>query len=93
MLFKDATEGRRIRQELARGVRDLRAADRRPAFQLVLADRIRSVIDPDEVTALASAPLARHLGIARMPTAPPGQRCLADAALFQPPLSQQSVQI
>jgi PAS domain S-box-containing protein len=40
----------------------LEAAERRHSFQLALADRIRPLVDPEEVTAAACELLGRHLG-------------------------------
>ncbi|MBA4094472.1 MAG: hypothetical protein C0489_10335, partial [Candidatus Accumulibacter sp.] len=40
----------------------LAAAERRHAFQLALADRIRPLVDPGEVTAAACELLGRHVG-------------------------------
>jgi signal transduction histidine kinase len=36
------------------------------AFQLELSDRLRSLIDPDDITAAACALLGRHLGVSRV---------------------------
>jgi PAS domain S-box-containing protein len=41
-------------------------ASRRQQFQLQLADRIRPLADPDEVVAVASELLGKHLGVARV---------------------------
>jgi PAS domain S-box-containing protein len=44
----------------------LQAAEQRQAFQLALADRIRPLLDPEEVTAVASALLGELLGCGRV---------------------------
>ncbi|WP_313706177.1 PAS domain-containing protein [Massilia sp.] len=44
----------------------VRAADRRHSFQLALADRIRPLLDPEEVTAVASELLGKSVGCGRV---------------------------
>jgi PAS domain S-box-containing protein len=66
ILFKDITARRRMEQELADKIRSLEDADRRQAFQLALANGIRTLTGADEIAAAASAQLGRHLGATRV---------------------------
>ena len=69
----DVTEHHRAQLELTRlnldlndNVLRLRAADARHAFQLTLADQLRPLATPEEVTAVASELLGNHLGVSRV---------------------------
>ena len=66
VLFQDITEQRRAERERAQQVIELEAAERRHSFQLALADRIRPLTEPDDVTAAATELLGEHLHAERV---------------------------
>jgi PAS domain S-box-containing protein len=66
VLFDEITARRLAEQDLALKVAALEVAERRQAFQLALADRIRPLSSPHEVTAVACELLGRHLGAERV---------------------------
>ena len=56
----------RLNLDLSDNVLRLHAADARHAFQLTLADRLRPLTTPEEVTAAACELLGNHLGVSRV---------------------------
>tara|TARA_R110002074_G_scaffold157246_1_gene314064 strand:- start:6286 stop:9414 length:3129 start_codon:yes stop_codon:yes gene_type:complete len=56
----------RVNSELANTLRRLKAIEQRKSFRLKLTDRLRSLVDPDEVTAAATELLGRFLGVTRV---------------------------
>ncbi|MET0857741.1 MAG: PAS domain-containing protein [Telluria sp.] len=62
----DVTEQHLAQQSLARNLSRLEEIERRQAFQLELADRIRDLAEPEEITAAASEILGQHLGVDRV---------------------------
>jgi len=62
----DVTEAHRISQQLSEKVAQLEAIRSRQAFLLELSDRIRTLANPDEVTAAACELLGRRLHASRV---------------------------
>ncbi|MES2760035.1 MAG: PAS domain S-box protein [Pseudomonadota bacterium] len=62
----DVTEQYMAQQDLARNIIRLEEVERRQAFQLELADRIRDLAEPEEITAVASDILGRRLQVDRV---------------------------
>ncbi|MDB5935344.1 MAG: sensor hybrid histidine kinase [Massilia sp.] len=62
----DVTEQYLAQQDLADNLRRLEEVESRQAFQLALADRIRDLSEPEEITAAASEMLGRRLGVERV---------------------------
>ena len=62
----DVTEHHHAQRELSDNLQRLQAADARQAFQLTLADRLRPLTTPEEVTAAACELLGRQLGVSRV---------------------------
>ncbi len=62
----DVTEQYLAQQELAQNLRRLEEIESRQAFQLELADRIRDLADPEQITATASEMLGRRLNVDRV---------------------------
>ena len=62
----DVTEEHLAHQELQANMRRLEAAERQLAFQLELADKLRSQTSPEEIIATASELLGRRLDVARV---------------------------
>jgi PAS domain S-box-containing protein len=62
----DVTEQYLAQQELAQNLRRLEEIESRQAFQLQLADRIRDLSEPEQITATASEMLGRRLGVDRV---------------------------
>lgn len=56
----------RVNRELAETLQRLKASERRKSFRLKLTDRLRSLIEPNEVTAAATELLGRFLGVNRV---------------------------
>ena len=56
----------RVNQELAATLKRQKAIDRRKSFRLKLTDSLRSLVDPDEITAAATALLGDFLGVTRV---------------------------
>ncbi len=59
-------EQSRLTEQLVANVQRLQQLDRRHAFQLALADGLRTLSAPDTAIDLASAMLGRHLGVSRV---------------------------
>ena len=66
ILFTDITAHRLAEQELALRLIDLETAKWRQSFQLALADRIRPLTNPEEITATASELLGTYLQAKRV---------------------------
>jgi PAS domain S-box-containing protein len=62
----EVTEQFLAQQNLARNLERLEAVERRQAFQLELADSIRDLDEPEDITAAASGILGRRLGADRV---------------------------
>jgi PAS domain S-box-containing protein len=62
----DVTQQHLAQQDLARNVERLEQIERRQAFRLELADRIRDLAEPDAITAAAIEVLGRRLGADRV---------------------------
>jgi PAS domain S-box-containing protein len=62
----DVTEQYLAQQELARNIAHLERVERRQSFELELADRIRDLDDPEQITEAASEMLGRRLRIDRV---------------------------
>ena len=62
----DVTKQHQARLALSDNLQRLQAAETRHAFQLTLADRLRPLTDPTEVTTAACELLGRHLGVSRV---------------------------
>ena len=62
----DVTEQHLAQQDLARHVERLEEVERRKTFQLELADHIRDLAEPEEITAAASEMLGRRLAVDRV---------------------------
>ena len=62
----DVTEHHHARLELSDNLQHLQAAKARQAFQLTLADRLRRLTTPQEVTAAACSLLGKHLRVSRV---------------------------
>jgi PAS domain S-box-containing protein len=62
----DVTEQHLAEQDLARNIERLEQVERRKTFQLELADRLRDLADPEEITAAASEILGRWLDVDRV---------------------------
>jgi PAS domain S-box-containing protein len=62
----DITEQYLAQQDLARNIERLEQAERRKTFQLELADRLRDLAAPEEITAAASEILGRWLDVDRV---------------------------
>jgi len=56
----------RVNRELAQKVQQQKMTEKRQAFQLALADRLRPLDDPDEVVSAASELLGTYLRVARV---------------------------
>lgn len=56
----------RVNRELAETLDHKRASEQRNSFRLKLTDRLRSLVDPDEITAAATALLGQFLGVTRV---------------------------
>lgn len=56
----------RVNRELAETLSRQKAIERRKSFRLKLTDKLRSLVDPDEITAAATALLGRFLGVTRV---------------------------
>ncbi|WP_166260631.1 sensor domain-containing protein [Marinobacter salicampi] len=56
----------RVNRELAETLQRLKASERRKSFRLKLTDRLRSLVEPNEVTAAATELLGRFLGVTRV---------------------------
>ena len=62
----DVTEHHQARFKLSSNLQRLQAAEARQAFQLALADRLRPLTTPEEITAAACELLGKHLGVSRV---------------------------
>lgn len=62
----DMTGHHHARLELSNSLQPLQAAEARQAFQLALADRLRPLTTPEEVTAAACELLGKQLGVSRV---------------------------
>jgi PAS domain S-box-containing protein len=62
----EVTEQYLAQRNLAHNIERLEEVERRQAFQLELADRIRDLAEPDEITAAASEILGSRLGVDRV---------------------------
>ena len=62
----DVTKQHQVRLALSDNLQRLQAAETRHAFQLTLADRLRPLTDPTEVTTAACELLGKHLGVSRV---------------------------
>ncbi len=62
----DVTEDHQAQLELSSNLQRLQAVEARQAFQLTLADRLRPLTTPEEVTAAACELLGKHLGVSRV---------------------------
>ena len=62
----DVTEHHQARFKLDGNLQRLQAAEARQAFQLALADRLRPLTTPEEVTAAACELLGKQLGVSRV---------------------------
>ncbi len=62
----DVTEQHMAQQELASNIDRLEQVERRQAFQLELADRIRDLDDPEQITEAASEILGKRLRVDRV---------------------------
>ncbi len=56
----------RVNSELADTLHRLKAIERRKSFRLKLTDRLRPLLDPNEITAAAAELLGRFLGVTRV---------------------------
>ncbi|MEX0606351.1 MAG: EAL domain-containing protein [Marinobacter sp.] len=56
----------RVNRKLAKTLSRQKASERRKSFCLKLTDRLRSLVDPNEVTAAATELLGRFLGVTRV---------------------------
>ncbi|MEP1213442.1 MAG: EAL domain-containing protein [Marinobacter sp.] len=56
----------RVNRELADTLKRQKAIERRKSFRLKLTDRLRSLVDPDEITAAATTLLGHFLGVTRV---------------------------
>ena len=62
----DVTEHHHAQRALSDNLQRLQAAEARHAFQLTLADRLRPLTTPEEVTAAACELLGKQLGVSRV---------------------------
>jgi PAS domain S-box-containing protein len=62
----DVTEQHLAQQDLARNIERLEQVERRKTFQLEMADRLRDLAGPEEITAAASEILGRRLDVDRV---------------------------
>ena len=62
----DVTEHHHAQMELSTNLQRLQDAEARQTFQLALADRLRHLISPTEVTAAACELLGKQLGVSRV---------------------------
>ncbi len=56
----------RVNNELADTLRRLKAIEQRKSFRLKLTDRLRALVDPNEIAAAATELLGRFLGVTRV---------------------------
>ncbi|MCR8915273.1 sensor domain-containing protein [Marinobacter panjinensis] len=59
-------ELKRVNRALADTLNHQKASERRNSFRLKLTDSLRSLVDPDEITAAATALLGQFLGVTRV---------------------------